>query len=167
MGMRREKGAWVCLLPRLCPESGCVRGAGAHSAWKQGWGALVCVCVCAWWGGSEVCHSACDTRGSEGGRVRPPRWPGVGTVASQKRWPGPEGASSGVTFASAQPPPLRLSPLPPGPASPALQEESRWSCSDVPGPSAAVSGSAVGRACGAKRCAPGQTRGHRLGHVSG
>lgn len=43
MGMRREKGAWVCLLPRLCPESGCVRGAGAHSAWKQGWGALVCV----------------------------------------------------------------------------------------------------------------------------
>ena len=74
-----------------------------------------------------MCHSACDTRGSEGGRVRPPRWPGVGTVASRKRWPRPEGSRGhlaalrrpGLRVASFSPPPTlpRFASLPclPGP----------------------------------------------------
>lgn len=84
-----------------------------------------------------MCHSACQTRGSEcppapPGRVRPPRWPGVGAVAAPKRWPSPEGSCGQVT-AQRWPglqwrhfrlrPPPRSPGLPEGPASLALLGE--------------------------------------------
>ena len=82
---------------------------------------------------------ACRTRGSPGppaplGRVRTPRWPGVGAVAARERWPAPEGSCGqvaaqrwpGLRVASFSPPPTspaRLVSQPPGPASPALLGE--------------------------------------------
>lgn len=72
-----------------------------------------------------VCHSACQTRGSECrpgplGRVRPRRWPGVGAVVAPKRWPGPEGSCGQgkaqrrprLRVASFSPPPTSLARSP-------------------------------------------------------
>lgn len=67
-----------------------------------------------------MCHSACQTRGSECwpgplGRVRPRRWPGVGAVVAPKRWPGPEGSCG--QGAAQRRPRLRVASFSPPPTS--------------------------------------------------
>lgn len=158
----REGDVGVSASQTLPPTSVCLRGGGPFSLEVGVEHASVCARerarACVLRKGPSVPARA--TRA--GARVGERRWAGCGPrggpgwalwrrarggldqrglVASGR--PALAGASSGVIFASAHSPQLSFSPLPPGPASPALPgEENSWICSALPGRSAAVSDSA-------------------------